>query len=109
MVPVSGRVVGSGVSLPHRGGRGRTAVRRSLRAGSWGGAHRRGPRDVRADPSADGRGRRDAGPLGGALGLLLGGAGELLYHGDTTANVTPYTGMGYGTAIGLVAAGALAT
>jgi hypothetical protein len=46
---------------------------------------------------------------GGALGLLLGGAGELLYHGDTTANVTPYTGMGYGTAIGLVAAGALAT
>jgi hypothetical protein len=32
-----------------------------------------------------------------------------LYRGETTAQITPYTGMGYGTAIGLVAAGALAT
>jgi hypothetical protein len=46
---------------------------------------------------------------GGALGLLLGGATELLYRGATAAEVTPYTGMGYGTAIGLVAAGTLAT
>jgi hypothetical protein len=46
---------------------------------------------------------------GGALGLLFGGAGELLYRGLPTAQVTPYTGMGYGTAIGLVGAGALAT
>ena len=42
---------------------------------------------------------------GGALGLLLGGATEFLYRGSTTA--TPYTGMGYGTAIGLVGAGLL--
>jgi hypothetical protein len=46
---------------------------------------------------------------GGALGLLLGGATQLLYKGDTTASITPYKGMGYGTAVGLVAAGALAT
>ena len=46
---------------------------------------------------------------GGALGLLLGGASELLYLGKTTADVTPYTGMGVGTAIGVLAAGALAT
>ncbi len=46
---------------------------------------------------------------GGAVGLLLGGATELLYRGLTTAEVTPNTGMGYGTAIGLLAAGALAT
>jgi hypothetical protein len=45
---------------------------------------------------------------GGALGLLLGGATELLYRGTTTP-VTPYKGMGYGTAAGLLAAGALAT
>jgi hypothetical protein len=44
---------------------------------------------------------------GGALGLLLGGASEFLYLGTT--DVTPYTGMGVGTAVGLVAAGALAT
>jgi hypothetical protein len=44
---------------------------------------------------------------GGALGILLGGAGEFLYRGATDA--TPYTGMGYGAAIGLLAAGALAT
>ncbi|MDP9034147.1 MAG: hypothetical protein M3O50_05030 [Myxococcota bacterium] len=45
---------------------------------------------------------------GGALGLLVGGASELLYRGTTT-NVTPHTGMGYGTAIGTLAAGILAT
>jgi hypothetical protein len=44
---------------------------------------------------------------GGALGLLLGGASEFFYLGTT--DVTPYTGMGYGTALGLFAAGALAT
>jgi hypothetical protein len=43
----------------------------------------------------------------GALGLLAGGAVEWLGRGTTT--VTPYTGMGYGTAIGLVGAGLLAT
>lgn len=46
---------------------------------------------------------------GGALGLLLGGEVELLYKGATTASVTPYAGAGYGTAIGLLAAGTLAT
>lgn len=47
---------------------------------------------------------------GGALGLLVGGATELLYRGTSlTSTTTPYTGMGYGTAIGLVAAEALAT
>jgi hypothetical protein len=44
---------------------------------------------------------------GGALGLLAGGAIEWLGRGTTT--VTPYTGMGYGTAVGLVGAGLLAT
>jgi hypothetical protein len=44
---------------------------------------------------------------GGALGLVLGGAGEYLWQGKTDS--TPYTGMGYGAAVGLVAAGALAT
>jgi hypothetical protein len=44
---------------------------------------------------------------GGALGLLLGGATEWLSRGSTTE--TPYTGMGYGSAIGLVASGLLAT
>ena len=44
---------------------------------------------------------------GGALGLLLGGAVDFLYRGSTAT--TPYTGMGYGSAIGLVAAGVLAT
>ncbi len=46
---------------------------------------------------------------GGALGLLLGGATQLLYQGKTPAEATPYRGMGYGTAAGLLAAGALAT
>jgi hypothetical protein len=45
---------------------------------------------------------------GGALGLFMGALGELAYRGTTT-DVTPYTGMGYGSAIGLVAAGILAT
>ena len=44
---------------------------------------------------------------GGALGLLLGVAGEFLKQGSTS--FTPDLGMGYGTAIGLVAAGALST
>jgi hypothetical protein len=43
---------------------------------------------------------------GGALGLLLGGAVDAIGRGSTAS--TPYTGMGYGSALGLVAAGALA-
>jgi hypothetical protein len=46
---------------------------------------------------------------GAAYGLLMGGAAELLYRGQSTMQVTPYTGSGYGTAIGLLGAGALAT
>lgn len=46
---------------------------------------------------------------GSALGLLAGGATELLYRGTSVPGTTPYTGMGYGTAIGFVAASALAT
>jgi hypothetical protein len=46
---------------------------------------------------------------GAALGLLLGGTGELLYRGATLSETSPSSGMGYGTAIGLVLAGALAT
>jgi hypothetical protein len=46
---------------------------------------------------------------GGALGLVLGGATELLVRGKTLTYITPYAGAGYGTAIGLVAAGVLAT
>ncbi len=45
---------------------------------------------------------------GGGLGLLWGGLSELLYRGVVTG-VTPQTGMGYGSAIGLVGAGLLAT
>ena len=45
---------------------------------------------------------------GGALGMFLGGLGELAYRGNTT-DTTPSTGMGYGSAIGLVTAGVLAT
>ena len=45
---------------------------------------------------------------GGSLGLLVGGAVEYLYRGSTTA-ATPYTGLGYGSAVGVVAAGLLAT
>ncbi|HEY5962313.1 MAG TPA: hypothetical protein VIV60_37410, partial [Polyangiaceae bacterium] len=44
---------------------------------------------------------------GGALGLLLGGLTEMTYRGNTTD--VPYRGMGYGTAIGVVLAGAAAT
>jgi hypothetical protein len=44
---------------------------------------------------------------GGALGLAFGAATQYLYNGSTTT--TPYTGMGYGSVIGLVGAGALAT
>jgi hypothetical protein len=46
---------------------------------------------------------------GGLLGLLVGGTVQLLYQGKTPAEETPYRGMGYGTAAGLLAAGALAT
>ncbi len=46
---------------------------------------------------------------GAAFGLLMGGAAELLYRGRSTMEVTPDTGAGYGTAIGLLGAGALAT
>lgn len=45
---------------------------------------------------------------GAAFGLLAGGAVEMFYKGTTT-NIQPYTGMGYGTGIGVVAAGTLAT
>jgi hypothetical protein len=45
---------------------------------------------------------------GAALGLFLGGLGELAYRGTTTDS-TPFTGMGYGSAFGLVAAGAIST
>jgi hypothetical protein len=44
---------------------------------------------------------------GGVLGLLAGGAIDWLGRGTTT--VTPYTGMGIGTAVGVVGAGVLAT
>ena len=44
---------------------------------------------------------------GGAIGLFLGSLGELAYRG--TVDGTPYTGGGYGAAIGLVSAGTLAT
>jgi hypothetical protein len=44
---------------------------------------------------------------GGALGFFVGGLVDLMYRGTTS--VTPYTGAGYGAAIGVVGAGALAT
>jgi hypothetical protein len=46
---------------------------------------------------------------GGALGMLLGGGMELIIQGRDPAAYTPYNGMGYGAAIGLVGAGLLAT
>jgi hypothetical protein len=47
---------------------------------------------------------------GGALGMLLGGAAEFLNNGKIPPKgTTPYLGMGYGTALGLLAAGTLAT
>jgi len=59
------------------------------------------------------RGKADEGDAvlvnsGAALGLGLGALVEFFYVGDIE-NRTPYTGAGYGTAIGLVAGGALAT
>jgi len=44
---------------------------------------------------------------GGAFGMLLGGVTELAIDPDT--DETPTLGMGYGTGIGVLAAGALAT
>jgi hypothetical protein len=44
---------------------------------------------------------------GGAFGLLLGGVAQLAYEGRT--DFTPTRGMGYGTGIGVLAAGVLAT
>jgi hypothetical protein len=59
------------------------------------------------------RGKADEGDAvlvnsGAAMGLGLGALGDFFYAGDIE-NRTPYTGAGYGTAIGLVAGGALAT
>ena len=58
------------------------------------------------------RGKMDEGDAvlahsGGALGMFLGGLTELAYRGSI--DNTPYTGAGYGSAIGLLAAGTLAT
>jgi hypothetical protein len=44
---------------------------------------------------------------GGAFGMFVGGLVDLAYQGKT--NVTPYVGGGYGAAIGVIGAGALAT
>lgn len=60
------------------------------------------------------RGKADDGDAvlthsGGALGLLLGGLGELAYRGQTTTTATPNTGAGIGTAVGVVGMGALST
>jgi hypothetical protein len=41
------------------------------------------------------------------LGLGLGALGDFFYHGDLDR--TPYTGSGFGTAVGLVAGGTVAT
>jgi len=59
------------------------------------------------------RGKADEGDAvlvnsGAALGLGFGALAEFFYAGDIE-NRTPYTGAGYGTAIGLVAGGTLAT
>jgi len=43
---------------------------------------------------------------GAGLGFVIGGLSESFYKGSTVA--TPYTGSGYGAAIGLIAAGATA-
>jgi hypothetical protein len=45
---------------------------------------------------------------GAAFGLLAGAAVEMFQRGTTT-NIQPYTGMGYGTGVGVLAAGALAS
>jgi hypothetical protein len=44
---------------------------------------------------------------GGAFGMLLGGVAQLAYEGRT--DITPTRGMGYGTGVGVLAAGLLAT
>jgi len=59
------------------------------------------------------RGKADEGDAvlvtsGATVGLGLGSLAEFFYVGDIESR-TPYTGAGYGTAIGLVAAGTLAT
>lgn len=59
------------------------------------------------------RGRIDEGDAtlvhsGAALGLGLGALADFYYRGDLE-KATPYTGAGYGSAVGLVTAGALAT
>ncbi|GAC1543538.1 MAG: hypothetical protein NVS3B10_07720 [Polyangiales bacterium] len=59
------------------------------------------------------RGKADEGDAvlvnsGAVLGLGFGALAEFFYAGDIE-NRTPYTGAGYGTAIGLVAGGTLAT
>jgi hypothetical protein len=46
---------------------------------------------------------------GGALGLMLGGAVQLLDQGSTSKGTPSSTGMGVGAAIGLAGAGLLAT
>jgi hypothetical protein len=58
------------------------------------------------------RGKMDEGDAvlthsGGAIGLFLGSIAELGYRGTTDA--TPYSGAGFGSAIGVVSGGALAT
>jgi hypothetical protein len=45
---------------------------------------------------------------GAAFGLLAGGAVEMFYRGTTT-NIEPYTGMGWGTGIGVLASGTIAS
>jgi hypothetical protein len=59
------------------------------------------------------RGKADEGDAvlvnsGAALGLGFGALADFFYAGDIE-NRTPYTGAGYGTAIGLLAGGTLAT
>jgi hypothetical protein len=59
------------------------------------------------------RGKADEGDAvlvnsGAAVGLGLGSMADFFYDGDIQAR-TPYTGAGYGTAVGLVAGGALAS
>ncbi len=59
------------------------------------------------------RGKADEGDAvlvnsGAALGLGFGALADFFYVGDIESR-TPYTGMGYGTAVGLVAGGTLAT
>jgi hypothetical protein len=59
------------------------------------------------------RGKADEGDAvlvnsGAAVGLGFGALGDFFYAGDIESR-TPYTGAGYGTALGLVAGGTLAT